>query len=292
MTTLSTAAERQVEIKPVTKKPRAARKKTTMASKADRHVLYQDSVQCVEAEIDFIDDTYKDIRGRRAELIREDFCGTACTSCEWIKRRRTNRAICVDLDTEVLGWGKENNIKKLRGDAKQRIELLSENVLTVKTEPVDMVLAMNFSYQIFSDRSVLLAYFRHVRESLADDGVFFLDNYGGSESYKTSRERREIDDDMTYVWDQNTYNPITGEMTCFIHFHFSDGSKIKKAFEYHWRMWTLPELRDLLSEAGFSKVTVYWEGVEEDTDEGDGDFQPTLEAEQDPAWICYIGAEK
>ena len=28
----------------------------TMASKADRHVLYEDSVQCVEAEVDFIDD--------------------------------------------------------------------------------------------------------------------------------------------------------------------------------------------------------------------------------------------
>lgn len=302
MSTLQTTAKRDVETKVVTKKSKPARpgatgttgttRKPPMASKADRHVLYQDSVQCVEAEIDFIDDTYKDIRGKRAAFIREDFCGTANTSCEWVKRRRTNRAIGVDLDLEVLGWGKEHNIDKLRGNGKERIELLSENVLTVKTAPVDMVLAMNFSYQIFTDRAMLLAYFVHVRESLADDGVFFLDNYGGYESYKTSREKREIDDDVTYVWDQAEYNPITGDMACFIHFNFSDGSKIKKAFEYHWRMWTLPELRDLLTEAGFSKVTVYWEGVDEDSEEGDGNFEPTLEAEQDPAWICYIGAEK
>lgn len=282
-----------IETKTVSKKKTRARKDgPSMASAADRHVLYQNSVQCVEAEIDFVDEAYRDARGRSAELIREDFCGTANTSCEWVRRRRTNRAIGVDLDEEVLAWGERNNIEKLRGDGKSRITLMRDNVLAVHTEPVDIVLAMNFSYQIFKERSVLLAYFHHVRESLADDGIFFLDCYGGYESYKTTREKREIDDDVTYVWDQHEYDPITGDMTCFIHFQFSDGSKMKKAFEYHWRMWTLPELRDLLAEAGFSKTTVYWEGVDEETEEGDGEFVPTERTEQDPAWICYIGAQK
>lgn len=294
MTTMTTASdERTVETRPAkAKKKGRSPKKRTMAQMHDRHTLYQDAVQCVEAEIDFVDDAFKELKGRRATLIREDFCGTANTSCEWVRRRRTNRAIGVDLDEEVLEWGRENNVGALRGDAKERVDLRLENVLEVETDPIDAVLAMNFSYQIFKDRKVLLTYLKSVRESLADDGVLFMDAYGGYESYKTSREKREIDDDVTYVWDQNQYDPISGEMTCFIHFHFSDGSKMKKAFEYNWRMYTLPEIRDLLEEAGFSKSTVYWEGVDEETGEGDGDFQPTEEAEQDPAWICYIAAEK
>ena len=55
----------------------AARRRRTMAARADRHQLYERSVQNVEAEIDFVDETYRSLRGRRARLLREDFCGTA-----------------------------------------------------------------------------------------------------------------------------------------------------------------------------------------------------------------------
>jgi hypothetical protein len=66
---------------------------------------------------------------------------------------------------------------------------------------------------------------------------------------------------------------------------------MKKAFSYEWRLWTLPEIRELLLEAGFSKATVYWEGEDEDG-EGNGEFTPEAEGEPDPAWIVYIVAEK
>jgi len=160
----------------------------SMASKADRHVLYEDSVQCVEAEIDFIDDTFKTLRNRRPQLLREDFGGTANTSCEWVRRRKRNRAFAVDLDSEVQQWGKEHHVSKL-GQAQDRVTLLNANVLEVATEPVDIVLAMNFSYWIFKDRALLGRYFRNVYDGLVDDGVFFLDAYGGSDAYKEMRER-------------------------------------------------------------------------------------------------------
>jgi hypothetical protein len=41
------------------KNSKKKKKAKTLAQKADRHVLYQDSVQCVEAEIDFVDDTFR-----------------------------------------------------------------------------------------------------------------------------------------------------------------------------------------------------------------------------------------
>jgi len=266
------------------------KKSDNMASKADRHVLYEDSVQCVEAEIDFVDDTFKSLRNRKAQVLREDFGGTANTSCEWVRRRKRNRAIAVDLDSDVQDWGRKHHVAKL-GDARERITLLNENVLDVKTEPADIVLAMNFSYWIFKEREQMRRYFRSVRESMVDDGVFFLDAYGGSDAYKEMRERTKYDD-FTYIWDQASFDPITGDMVCKIHFSFPDGSRMKNAFTYDWRLWTLPEIREILLEAGFQRVTVYWQGDDEDSDEGNGEFEPAEHGEADEAWIVYITAEK
>ncbi len=262
----------------------------SMASKADRHVLYEDSVQCVEAEIDFVDDTFKQLRNRKARLLREDFCGTANTSCEWVRRRKRNRAIGVDLDAEVQNWGRKHHLSKL-GRAQKHVTLLTENVLEVQTEPVDIVLAMNFSYWIFKERALLRRYFRSVYESLVEDGIFFLDAYGGSDAHREMRERTEYDD-FTYVWDQASFDPITGDIVCKIHFSFPDGSRMKNAFTYDWRLWTLPEIREILLEAGFERVTVYWQGDDEDSDEGNGEFEPAEHGEADDAWIVYISAQK
>lgn len=266
-----------------------------LAASADRHVLYEHAVQCVEAEIDFVDDTFKDLRGRRAKVIREDFCGTANTSCEWVRRRSGNRAIGVDLDESVLEWGLKNKVGKLKPAQRERVELIHADVMTVETEPVDAVLAMNFSYWLFTTRDALRAYFARVRESLAPGGMFFLDCYGGSDAHKELREKRPIEHpggEFTYVWDQARFDPITHLMECHIHFHFPDGSKMNRAFSYKWRLWSLPELRELLAEAGFARSTVYWEGTDDDTGEGDGNFEPAERGDADPAWICYLVAER
>ena len=273
----------------MTRRNSAGRVFSTMADKADIHTLYQESVQCVEAEIDFVDDVYRTYNGRRAKILREDFCGTANTACEWIRRRRTNHAYGIDLDKEVLAWGEEHNVSTL-GRAAKRISLLNQDVLKVTTPPPDLVLAMNFSYWTFKDRKLLRRYFRRVRSSLASNGLFILDCYGGSEAFVVTRDRHKYDG-FTYIWDQAAYNPITGEMQANIHFKFSDGSQIKNAFSYDWRLWTLPELQEILAEAGFGGSTVYWQGTDEDG-EADGDFQPSTEGEPDAAWIAYVVAEK
>lgn len=275
---------------PATKK--RSRKSGYTAVTADRHVLYGLSVQNVEAEIDFVDDTFKDLRGHRASTIREDFCGTANSACEWVRRRRTNRAVGVDLCAETLAWAEEHNVRGLTAAQRQRVTLLERNVLDPgpKGRGVEAVLAMNFSYWIFTRRADMLAYFRSVRESLAPGGLFFLDHYGGSEALTETREKRKLDG-FTYVWDQHKYNPVSGEMVCYIHFEFPDGSKMKRAFEYHWRHWTLPEIRDILDEAGFAQNTVYWE-EEDDDGEGTGEYYATEEGEADLAFITYIVAEK
>ncbi len=263
-----------------------------MSARSDRHALYQQAVQCVEAEIDFVDTTFKELRGRRPSLIREDFCGTANTSCEFVRRRPTNRAIGVDLCPETMAWGIRHNLAKLKPGARRRVTLVKDDVRRVRVEPVDAVLAMNFSYFVFQDRAALRDYFVQVRRGLAPGGLFFLDFYGGSDAFREMREKRDIDGRFTYVWDQARYDPISGRILCHIHFHFPDGSKMRRAFTYDWRMWTLPELREVLAEAGFERSTVYWEGTDDETGEGDGEFVPADVGEADLAWIAYVVAER
>lgn len=262
----------------------------TMAELADRHDLYQKSVQCPEAEIDFVDEQFEKIRRRKAEVLREDFCGTAYTACEWVKRRKTNRAYAVDLDGEVLNWGRKNNIKPLNKEQQGRISLMQANVLDVVTPAVDTVLAMNFSYWILLTRKNVLAYFNRIHKVLNDDGIFFLDCFGGYEAPQELKEKTRLDG-FTYIWDQASFHPVTNEMKCHIHFKFPDKSRLKKAFSYHWRLWTLPEVREMLEEAGFRNIAIHWEQVDEDG-EGNGEFKLVTKGHADPGWVTYIVAEK
>lgn len=271
-------------------------KKYTIADYADRHELYELSVQNAESEIDFVDKTYKKITGRKATILREDFCGTANVCCEWVDRRKNNLAIGVDLDTEVLEWSKKHKVGKLPKKQRERISLIEANVLDVKTQPVDIVSAMNFSYWLLKDPLLLKSYFKSVYRSLADEGIFFLDAYGGYDAFREIEEDRDVEADeynFIYTWEQENFDPITNELQCSIHFTFEDGSSLQRAFYYEWRLWTLPEIKQLLTEAGFRKVTFYWQEFDEDGEE-DGDFQPVKagEVDADAGWICYITAEK
>jgi SAM-dependent methyltransferase len=265
-------------------------RRPTMADLADRHELYEESVQNVEEECEFVATNFQKLRGRPARSFREDFCGTASACCEWVRNGADRTAIGVDLDAEVLGWGLENRVGRLSAAQKARVQLIEENVLSVQTGKVDVVGAFNFSYFIFQQRELMKDYFRSVYDSLEDDGVFFLDAFGGYEAFEEMKEKTKYDE-FTYVWEQATYYPISGEMTCYIHFKFPDGSKMKRAFEYTWRLWTLPEIVEMLSETGFRNPTVYWEGTDKDGD-GDGVFKPDERGEADAGWIVYIIAEK
>ena len=267
-----------------------AKKKLTLAERADKHELYELSVQNVEHEVEFIQETFQELSGRTAHLFREDFCGTASAACEWVKQGKDFQAIGVDIDPSVLDWGRNNRIGRLPAEDRARVSLIESDVLAVETPQVDVLAAFNFSYWIFEERQTMVNYMRRCREALKDDGVLFLDAFGGSESFEETKEKTKHDG-FTYIWHQAEFHPVTNHMKCYIHFKFPDGSRLKKAFSYEWRLYTAPELRDMLHEAGFSTVTVYWEGEDEDG-EGNGIFTPDAEGEADLAWIAYIVAQK
>lgn len=262
----------------------------TMAEQADRHELYEAAVQNVEEECKFVSATFAALRGRQALSFREDFCGTASASCQWTRQGAEHTAVGVDIDGEVLDWGRVNRLSRLTPDQQARVQLIQADVLQAETPQVDVVGAFNFSYWIFQTRPQMIDYFRRIHAALKDDGVFFLDAFGGYEAYEEMKEKTKYDN-FTYVWEQASYAPVTGEMECHIHFKFPDKSRLKRAFSYTWRLWSLPEIRELLLEAGFRNPTVYWEGTDEDG-EGNGVFTPDDRGEADAGWIAYIVAEK
>jgi SAM-dependent methyltransferase len=267
-----------------------ADRRQSLAEKADIHELYEQAVQDVEMEVDFLQTTFRQLRGRTAHLFREDFCGTASACCQWVRQGGEFQAIGIDIDPAVLEWGRRNRIGSLASEDQARVQLLESDVMTVTTPPVDVIAALNFSYFIFDTRDSLRAYFRRCLEALKEDGMLFLDMYGGPEAQEETKEKTKHKK-FTYIWHQAKFHPVTHYVRCHIHFKFPDGSRIKKAFTYEWRLWTAPEIRELLLEAGFAKATVYWEGEDEDG-EGNGEFTPDEKGAADLAWIAYVVAEK
>ena len=92
-------------------------------------------------------------------------------------------------------------------------------------------------------------------------------------------------DGFTYVWDQESVDPINNHIVCNIHYRFPDNSELTKAFVYDWRIWSIPELRDILEEIGFRKTTVWWD-CEDDV------LRPKEAVENLISWVAYLAAWK
>ena len=266
------------------------KKKPTLAERADKYDLYQRSVQEPSCEIDFFEMAYHAVHERKPMSLREDFCGTFAVSCEWVKKRGRT-AIAVDLDPEPLAWGREHNLAKLPKAARSRVVIRQRDVRTVVDDKADVLAAQNFSYWIFKTREALREYFEIARQNLKEDGILVLDLMGGGECYEEGRQDPRKLKGFKYLWELHRFDPISHDATHYIHFAFKDGSKLEQAFTYDWRFWTIPEVREVLTEAGFSRSTVYWEGETEDG-EGDGEWTAQEEGTCDPSWIAYIVAER
>jgi len=266
-------------------------KKRLTAKHADRHELYQLSVQSPEEDIKFLRKVYKSLRKKPAVHFREDFSGTHLLATEWVRTRAGCTAEGFDNDPDPVAWGLHMNARRLKGDT-ERLRLSIADVREPSFLAPDVRCAQNFSYWCFQERAELVDYFKSVHKDLAEDGVFVLDLHGGSETQEEMEEEREIHEGFTYVWDQHSYWPIPGRAVNHIHFRFDDGTELYRAFTYDWRLWGLPELRDCLTEAGFQSVTTYWEGTDKDGESGNGVFKPAKRGEADLSWIAYLAAAK
>lgn len=257
----------------------------------DKYDLYSQAVQSVDADVDFYFQAYREIRGaeKKPTTLREDFCAAGLLCREWVQRGKKQRAVGLDLDEEPMQYGRENYLSKLNEDQKARVLLIKKNVLDRNLPKADIIIAVNFSYFIFKTRDLLGRYFRSVHRSLKKDGMLILDVFGGTQCTDAIEDKTQRKN-FTYYWDQKSFDPITNDAQFAIHFRYK-GKKYEDVFTYDWRMWTIPELRDLLAESGFSKTKVYWEGTTR-SGGGNGVFKQAEVGEACLSWIAYIVAEK
>ncbi len=217
---------------------------------------------------------------------REDFCGTFWLCSEWVKTHKDRTAVGVDISSGPTKYGIAQHYSKLSDDQKARVKIHNQDVRKVSKERFDFICALNFSYFIFKTRDSLRQYFKAARDSLGKDGVFLVDHFGGPANMNPQEEARECHTPdkrkFRYYWEQETFNPISNEAKFHIHFLTPDRVRVNRAFSYDWRMWSVVEVRELMLEAGFSEVKVYWEYNGED-------FRPSEKGEDDcDVWICYI----
>lgn len=252
----------------------------------DKYFYYHTSVQSPEIDVQFFDKIYKELRGKEAESLREDFCGTFSISCEWIKLGENKKSIGVDLDEEPIEYGKKNYLSKLTPSQQERMLILNENVMAKANPQADIVSASNFSYYIFKKREELLEYFRAANKGVKEGGIFLVDCFGGTAATEPVEEETESDG-FSYFWDQDSFDPVTNFAQFYIHFQLDGEEKREKVFSYDWRMWSIPEIREIMLEAGFSDTAVMWEGTDENG-EGDGKFKKVQTGEHCESWVAYI----
>ena len=51
-------------------------------------------------------------------------------------------------------------------------------------------------------------------------------------------------------------------------------------------------MRELLEEAGFGRIDIYWEQTDDETGEGNGEYVLTKNTESQPGWIAFIVASR
>jgi SAM-dependent methyltransferase len=264
----------------------------------DLQELYRWAVQDPRTQVTFLSLIHHHGTGRWPRRLREDFAGNAADAVDWLALGG-ERAIAVDIDGRTLRWG-TRRARRILGPRADRLQVVEADVRTVgppRVPKVDVVAALNFSALVLRERRDMLAYLRRVRAGLRAGGAFVMDVFGGPLRMRPWLRRRTIRrkalyasepplPTFEYVWQQRSFDPFTARLDCRLHFVLRESGRrrtLRNAFRYDCRVWTVPELRDLLREAGFRSSEV-WQHRKRGRG---GVFEPTARLEG-PEWDAYV----
>ena len=135
-------------------------------------------------------------------------------------------------------------------------------------------------------------------DSSHSSSVFICDTYGGESAFLTGQVHRPhpMGDGRVcrYTWEQRDADPTTGMVTDVIHFRIERAGVIEHelfdAFVYEWRLWSVPELRDAMLDAGFSSTQVYAKLADAWDEDGNAYVEPVTDGgeELDESFIVLV----
>ncbi|MEM8757704.1 MAG: class I SAM-dependent methyltransferase [Planctomycetota bacterium] len=242
----------------------------------DRHDLYEACVQSPPEMYQLL----RAIHGSSPMALAEDFAGTGDLARYWVDKDPSHAATVIDLDSEALARCAEHDrITAIVGDVREPRE----------TVPADVLHAGNFSIGYMHTRAELVEYLRRAHSRLRPDGVFVCDTYGGESAFLIGSTEKDVPlphgRHCRYTWEQREADPLTGMVTDVLHFRVFDADEavldLPDAFVYRWRLWSVPELRDAMAEAGFAETNVYSQLPDAVDDAGNAYAEPVT----DPDWL-------
>lgn len=257
-----------------------------MTSVFDKYAVYTQAVQSPSYDAKFLRSVYRDLRGVEPVVLREDFCGTHALACAWVQLGLGKCAMGIDIDPEPLRYGKENHQGGLTDEQRDRLSIVRGDVLTTRLPKADLVCAFNFSYFCFHSREILRDYFKAVRRALQPQGVFVLDIFGGPQHGEPCVDMKRLAG-LQYFFEQEFFDPISNRTRFHLHFRQRGKRMKRRVFSYDWRMWSIPEVRDVLADAGFKSSAVYWEGTGRNG-RGSGKYHKREKGEACRVWTAYI----
>lgn len=271
----------------------------------DRHKLYEACVQRPGICAAFL----RGLWGKQgAGVLREDFCGTAAVSREWAKLGAEFGAVGVDLDAEVLEAGRARSV---RAGVEGRVRLVRVDATVAAgaeddAASADVVYVGNFSIGEIHEREVLVRYLRTSERRLRAGGVFVCDTYAGESAFRTGYAQRihAVDAGVAdgyegirvhCIWEQREADLLNARVCNAIHFRVEQRGEVTHelfdAFVYRWRLWTVPELRDAMIEAGFASVGVE-EGVSVSGSGREGEEARAEEKSRERRVVCVVGRKR
>jgi SAM-dependent methyltransferase len=259
--------------------------------------LYRRAVQHPQAEAAFLHRTYRHYNHHALPLLlREDFAGSCAVASSWVDMNEEHQAMAVESHSPTARWAQRTANRELN-DRTSDLHIVEADVLDIDGPKVDITCALNFSTFIYHDRPTLKRYFKSARRGLRPNGMFTIDAYGGPGAMKTGTQTRRVPavgkdpgqaPGFTYLWEQRSFDPVTHQTECRIHFELPDKRRVDSAFIYRWRLWTLPELMELMLESGFKTVEAWCDTFDPAAGTSDGIYRPTpgMPARED--WIAYV----
>ncbi|GAB4188355.1 MAG: hypothetical protein Kow00105_02960 [Phycisphaeraceae bacterium] len=254
--------------------------------------LYRRAVQHPDAEAHFLKRVFRHYRGEDAFLCREDFAGTTAVATSWVAMHPDHQAMAIEKHGPTARWA-ERHTTHLLGERASDLHIVQADVLELTSPRVDVTCALNFSTFIYHDRASLKHYLRSARKGLKRDGVLVIDAYGGPGAMRVGTQTRRVPESdegpgFMYHWEQRTFDPVTHLTECRIHFTVPGRGRIDSAFIYRWRLWTLPELIELMLEAGFSRAQAWCDTYRQTEGISDGRYRPVSKMPAREDWVAYV----